>query len=116
MEQNRPNLQEYESFKHKGKQYYSFSDKDIDKLVDMYFNDLSTKRKGFVGFFKWLGIDAYGTTHRGPFEYEEEYLDYVQSSINKCRKKYKINRIYDNKNLLNNGLFENNENKENDTR
>lgn len=95
-------LKEYEWFIHNGKQYYDFSESDIDKLVDLYFNNITIKRKGFNGYFRWLGIKAYGTTHRGSFEYEEEYLNYVQNAINKCRKKYKINKIYNDITLLDN--------------
>ena len=95
-----PILKEFEWFEHNGKQYYDFDEKDIDKLVDAYFNDLSTKRKGIVGYFKWLGVEAMGNTHRGSFEYEGQYLDYVQKSINNHRKKYRINKKYDGSNLF----------------
>lgn len=98
-------LKEYEWFKHNDKQYYNFDEEDIDKLVDMYFNDTSTIRKGIQGYFKWLGIEMYGNTHRGNFEYEGEYLDYVQNTINKCRKKYKINRVYKNASIFQEGIF-----------
>lgn len=95
-----PILKDYETFNHKDIQYYDFDEYDIDKLVDIYFNDLSTKRKGFVGYFKWLGIKPYGTTYRGSFEYEEQYINYVLKSINKRRKAQRIIKRYYFKNLL----------------
>jgi len=65
---------------------YDIDEETIDELVKEYFEKSYDKRKGFNGFFKYIGIEPYGSTVRGSFEYEPQFLMYVYETIVKQQK------------------------------
>lgn len=65
---------------------YDIDEETIEELVKEYFEKSEDKRKGFNGFFKYIGIEPYDSTTRGYFEYEAEFILYVYKVIEKHQK------------------------------